>query len=268
MKIIYPPSSFQGLEILSCSDGHGFSKHLHDGYVLWLNSASGEHFSVKGGNDILEPGCISIIEPGVVHSNRPCDPGRRHLRSFYFSERFLGMLARKISGQDKRLQSLPTAVFRDRPFWGRLAMLHERMLHPSDILKQEEEILSIFAEFCLRYSSLNTPAPCTSDWRIPMISSYLYEHWDEQVSLTTLAHMAQCTEYHVIRLFRQHADISPHAFLTQIRLEKSRRFLDQGQPIAETALASGFCDQSHLTRAFKNRYGVTPGQYLKQRRRR
>jgi hypothetical protein len=89
MDTLYAISPIPELEILSCSNDRQFAPHLHEGYVLWLNSAAGEHFQVKGASDILQPGSISIIEPGVVHANRPCSPERRHLRSFYFSEQFL-----------------------------------------------------------------------------------------------------------------------------------------------------------------------------------
>ncbi|MEP7189569.1 MAG: AraC family transcriptional regulator, partial [Roseiflexaceae bacterium] len=34
-----------------------------------------------------------------------------------------------------------------------------------------------------------------------------------------------------------------------------------GRPIADVAIATGFTDQSHLTRWFKRLWGFTPGQY-------
>lgn len=82
-KLIYS-SPVEGLEVLSCSSGREFKSHLHDGYVLWLNSESGEKYRLNGCSDILQPGSISIIEPETVHSNSPCCSERRHLRSFIF----------------------------------------------------------------------------------------------------------------------------------------------------------------------------------------
>ncbi len=71
MHLLYAPSPYEGLEILSCCSGKAFGKHLHDGYVLWLNSASAEQYTVKGASEILQPGSLSIIEPSVIHSNQP-----------------------------------------------------------------------------------------------------------------------------------------------------------------------------------------------------
>jgi AraC-like DNA-binding protein len=40
-----------------------------------------------------------------------------------------------------------------------------------------------------------------------------------------------------------------------------------GEPPAFAAASVGFADQSHLIRKFKAAYGITPGQYLGDRRR-
>ena len=44
---------------------------------------------------------------------------------------------------------------------------------------------------------------------------------------------------------------------------EKQRLLRQGEPLVATASACGFADQSHLTRLFKARLGVTPGQYCR-----
>ena len=59
--------------------------------------------------------------------------------------------------------------------------------------------------------------------------------------------------------------MSPHAYLIQLRLEKARQLISKGKSIADAALLAGFSDQSHLTRSFKKRYGLTPGRYGSQK---
>jgi AraC family transcriptional regulator len=49
------------------------------------------------------------------------------------------------------------------------------------------------------------------------------------------------------------------------RLDQARVVLSLGSAnIALTAHELGFNDQSHFTRAFKNHFGMTPGQFVKQ----
>jgi AraC-like DNA-binding protein len=87
----------------------------------------------------------------------------------------------------------------------------------------------------------------------------------ENLSLEMLAVIAGCTSFHLMRLFKKHLSMSPHSYLVQLRLERAKELLSQGHPIADAALCAGFSDQSHLTRRFKQRYGLTPGTYLQQK---
>jgi transcriptional regulator GlxA family with amidase domain len=47
------------------------------------------------------------------------------------------------------------------------------------------------------------------------------------------------------------------------RLDRARRLLLEGLPIADVAVATGFHDQPHLTRHFRALLGTTPGAFRK-----
>lgn len=49
--------------------------------------------------------------------------------------------------------------------------------------------------------------------------------------------------------------------MVQRRIQLARELIRQGTPLASAALASGFADQSHLSRAFARSYGYSPGAY-------
>ncbi len=48
--------------------------------------------------------------------------------------------------------------------------------------------------------------------------------------------------------------------------EAARLLAGSDVPIAEVAIASGFRDQSHLTRAFRARFGMPPAAFRRARR--
>lgn len=265
MGIVYPPSPLKGLEILSCSNDHQFSKHLHDGYVLWLNSESGEHFSVNGTSDILHLGRISIIEPGVVHSNRACIPNHRHLRSFYFSEVFLQKLYTHLT--EKLIDySLPTCTISNHHLWREFCGLHDLLLHSEDSLSKEVETVTTFSKLYDEDLRRGVRSGFSTEKnRIQRVVDYFHGNINRKIHLDELADLVHCTSYYLIRLFQEQRGIAPHKFLIQIRLERARVLLDEGHDIVDAALLSGFADQSHLTRLFKARYGLTPGVYRKQK---
>src|SRR5579875_1009840 len=85
----------------------------------------------------------------------------------------------------------------------------------------------------------------------------------EAVRLEALADLVGLTTFQLIGAFRRAVGLTPHAYLTQIRLSMACRHLRRGVPIAEAAAVSGFYDQSALTRHFKRRYGITPSQFAR-----
>jgi AraC-like DNA-binding protein len=81
-------------------------------------------------------------------------------------------------------------------------------------------------------------------------------------SLEDLAHIAGLSPFHLTRVFHEATGLPPHTYLTQLRVSRAKQRLQAGDPIADVAAATGFSDQSHLTRRFKRIVGVTPGQFV------
>lgn len=58
---------------------------------------------------------------------------------------------------------------------------------------------------------------------------------------------------------------TPAAYVRSLQMKKAKEMLDRNDdlPINEVAMACGYYDTSHFTRAFKQAMGVTPTQYKK-----
>jgi len=67
--------------------------------------------------------------------------------------------------------------------------------------------------------------------------------------------------FSLARHFRILLGTSPYRYLVMRRLDRARLLLRNGYPIAEVAYASGFADQSHMTRQFRRAYGIPPGRW-------
>lgn len=265
MNIVYPPSRYEGLEILSCSGGHHFREHLHDAYVLWLNSETGEKYTVSGGKKILDTGEVSLIEPEVPHANSSCHESASHLRSFYCSEAFFQKQYLHIY-EEEYTAPLGNRVMKNASLWRNLTMLHEYLLGEQDALRSDELVIETFSTLFAECGGRNLkPLRDACDPRVEAAVDFFHAYLEHQIQLEELADELGCSSYHLIRLFRFQKGMTPHAYLTQLRLEKVRQYIDNGMPLSQIAPLVGLADQSHLTRQFKKRYGVTPGQYRRQR---
>lgn len=96
------------------------------------------------------------------------------------------------------------------------------------------------------------------------VIALFHDQLAENISLNDLAERFDCTPFHLIRFFKKESGLTPYAYLLRLRLERARELISQGRPLVDTALETGFADQSHLTRHFKALYGIPPGEFKRQ----
>ena len=94
---------------------------------------------------------------------------------------------------------------------------------------------------------------------------YMEAHFDEDISLSGLAHVARLRPWYFARVFEKTMGLPPHPYLEGVRICRACALLERGETIAATALSAGYADQSHLTKRFRRFLGITPRQYLRER---
>jgi transcriptional regulator GlxA family with amidase domain len=78
--------------------------------------------------------------------------------------------------------------------------------------------------------------------------------WD----MPALAAVGHATERHLLRLFLEHAGLSPLHYLRSIRLERARQSLERGASVTRAAEAAGFRSALQLRRAWQAHWGGSP----------
>jgi AraC-like DNA-binding protein len=129
------------------------------------------------------------------------------------------------------------------------------------------ESTSRFHDMLTRIVHFHASPPAT--WRdvkreralVRRVREYLDAHHAESISLEDLARMVHLSAFHLNRVFRMEVGIPPHAYQTQVRVERGKFLISQGLAIDQAATEVGFFDQSHFTNHFKRLLGFTPGAY-------
>lgn len=110
------------------------------------------------------------------------------------------------------------------------------------------------------------------DDRLPRIHSYdkikpivewLEQVYPENIGLLEISEQANLSSQHLNKLFHEAFNMSPYAFLVQLRIREAKRLLltDVDLTLKEIASRVGFNAVSHFVTTFKSREGMTPNQY-------
>lgn len=88
------------------------------------------------------------------------------------------------------------------------------------------------------------------------------EQWNEELSLSIIAERAHFSVSYLSRYFQKITSMGFSAYLRKVRLIHARQFLMQGElSITQIAYDCGFRNPSVFIEAFKQEYGMTPGQF-------
>ena len=84
--------------------------------------------------------------------------------------------------------------------------------------------------------------------------------------LAELAILSGLSRFQVMRGFIKATGLTPHAYIVQRRMDLARRLMSAAMPLAMVAATAGFADQSHMTRLFVQKYGLSPRTFVQDTR--
>ncbi len=85
-------------------------------------------------------------------------------------------------------------------------------------------------------------------------------------NMAALARAGHTTERHLLRLFIEHARLSPLQYLQAIRLERARQALERGTSVTQAAEMAGFRSDLQMRRAWSRHWGGSPRDAQKAER--
>ena len=102
--------------------------------------------------------------------------------------------------------------------------------------------------------------------RLRRVLDYIAANIGDDITLVDLAGIAGYSAFHFARKFTLAMGISPHRYISRIRLENAMAQLAAGKlPLAEIALNAQFSSQASFTRASHRATGMTPKEYQRRR---
>ena len=109
-------------------------------------------------------------------------------------------------------------------------------------------------------STGDAPAETSYDAKIAGTLSYINENLSGPLTVEALAERAYLSKYHFMRLFKAQTGTTVHAYVRQRRLLYAAHLIRNGVSVNKAAADSGFEEYSTFFRAFRDCFGISPGQ--------
>lgn len=242
-----------------------FNRHYHLDYHIGLISEGVHCQHIQGKKSFIGPGVLSVVSPEEIHEGMGQDGNEFSLKTFRISHELLTTYFIDVFDTDKGMEFHGTAVS-DITIWNKLAHIHHTLITYQTLSYPHIEgcwiefLTQLFSHVKIGKSQADSGT--FSNYNKKQIQEYCIANLSEKISLTHLAGLCGLSRYQFLRRFKKSTGITPHNWLTQLRLERACALLKKGDTtIANIATDVGFYDQSHFVRAFKASYGVPPSLF-------
>jgi AraC-like DNA-binding protein len=255
-----------GVDGLSCLHAdfttHDYAPHQHDAFVIAVTESGGSEFKSRGRSDEARESVLLVFNPAEPHSGRMGWSTRWRYRSIYLTQPAVEVVTADLG--IARPAYFMRNVLGDADLITAFTRLHRSLDDGHDPLEEREFLVASFGQLFARHGdgARSIPSAPRDEAAVSRVATRMVSrHAESGLSLNEMGLWVDMTPFQLIGLFKRTIGLTPHAYLTQLRLKSAIRQLKAGAPIAEAALASGFYDQSALTRHFKRSFGITPLQY-------
>jgi AraC-like DNA-binding protein len=241
---------------------HAHPRHWHEEYHLCAITGGAGYTEHRGNAHFTPTGSMFLLPPGEVHANYATSEGCSYTNIYLPAD----SVERALADFDRtKLSALPLVIFDPT--------IHQRFLQLCSVLETsvsrlhcDTAMLTFFEMLITRLGAGNElPVPKEPN-AVRIVREFLDQNYDNDIGLAQLARLTDLSPFHLNRTFRRQLGMPPHAYQIQRRIARAKALLRANWTIADVAHRTGFADQSHLTRHFKRIVGVTPGQFVPDRK--
>ncbi len=163
------------------------------------------------------------------------------------------------------LQSNPELDYVHNSIWKKLEKRNANGL-------QIDEMVMDLLERVINILTNSDPIPAVADslkqfhlGTVETARNYIFENFSQNISLQQLAKHCLVSSFHFSRIFKTIMNVSPHQYLTEVRLNHAKVLLTTtDQSIADITYACGFNSPEHFATAYRHRFRINPTAQRKQ----
>lgn len=238
-----------------------FPNHFHEYYVIGFIEGGKRHLWCKGKEYDTSAGDLILFNPRDNHYCAPVNGELLDYRAVNIKPEVMSRAVKEITGEAYMPYFTQNLVYKS-DIAQSVQDLYQAVLSNAPLLEKEENLFFLLDQILREYASdFESADVLRPNRQIRSLCQYMEEHFAENVTLDDLLSMTDFGKSYLLRSFTRQTGVSPYRYLQTIRLDKAKRFLEEGIAPIDAAGMAGFSDQSHFTHFFKEFIGLTPKQY-------
>ena len=263
--IFWRDSRMPHIELRKVADGREVCYALHS-HTHWSLGAITEGQSTFVCRDVrfhVREGTLVLMDPEAVHACNPIDNQAWAYLMLYVDTDWISCLRHELGLlAEPRWQNIATTVVTDKALYEGYRALAECLLDAErELLDKQTQIVEYLSALMIALSSEPVRGVIPVPDNLKQLAAHMDRHCTDDLSLDELCGYSGFSPGHLIRAFKQHFGMTPHAWLINRRIQHTQRELKAGHSLADVALNAGFADQAHFQRTFKKLVAATPNQY-------
>jgi AraC-like DNA-binding protein len=238
--------------------GHAYDLHRHETYAVGLTLWGAQSFHYRGALQTSRGGQVMVIHPDEAHDGHASvDAG--------FAYRMLYVDPASVSAALEGNPPFVPDVVADDPVLA--GLLHEAFADFPQALEPlavDAVVERLAARLAARSDDRPPSRRTTIAHRaVARARAFLAAEAHRIVASDELERVTGLDRFALSRHFRAATGTSPHRYQVGRRLARAQKMIADGTALSDAAAATGFADQSHLTRHFAAHFGLTPGRFAK-----
>lgn len=247
------------IEIKKCNNSiHSSKTHFHNEVSVALIEKGSSKTQIDGKTYEFTERTFLIIPSNTSHKCNPYDYDNWNFRMLYINNEWFK------SGFNIKSEKIKFDYMKitKHMFFNIIKLidnLEKRMMN----IENESELLA-YISYLIENDNIYLDENISENLnlnRIGEIKEYLNENYLKNIKLDELSKMANVSKFYLIRKFNNYYGLSPHQYITNLRINHAKELLKKNEEVVDIAIESGFYDQSHFIKCFKEYTGVTPMKY-------
>lgn len=231
---------------------------MHDKLSIIAIKYGNIKLHLKFNDLILKKNTLAIINPYEMHSASKMNKTSKQLYALYLDKKWIEKLQKNLFNTRDYIVFTDNLI-KDVKLYSEFVILCENLFLYDLYIKKEELIVEFISSIMLKYSN----KILIKDKNILAydIKEYIDKNLSVNISLENISNEFLITPFHLIRVFKKELNLSPYQYILNQKVTLAKDLLSKDLSISEVAYCSGFNDQSHLYKYFKQIFSISPKEY-------